>query len=64
MSKPKTMFICQKCGYQSPKWLGRCPDCEEYSRSVERNGVEPRDCRRCQRKQPTQGNTCQHDAEQ
>ena len=23
----KTIFSCQKCGYQAPKWMGRCPDC-------------------------------------
>ncbi|MDO8944726.1 MAG: hypothetical protein Q7U75_16205, partial [Desulfobacterales bacterium] len=23
----KTIFSCQSCGYQSPKWLGKCPDC-------------------------------------
>ena len=27
MSKSKTHFSCQACGYQAPKWLGRCPDC-------------------------------------
>ena len=28
MSKaPKTVFVCQDCGSQSPKWLGRCADC-------------------------------------
>ena len=28
MSKPpKTVFVCQECGSQSPKWLGRCGDC-------------------------------------
>ncbi|HXX73769.1 MAG TPA: DNA repair protein RadA [Nitrospiraceae bacterium] len=25
--KAKTSFSCQTCGYQSPRWLGRCPDC-------------------------------------
>jgi DNA repair protein RadA/Sms len=23
----KTVFICQSCGFQTGKWLGRCPDC-------------------------------------
>jgi DNA repair protein RadA/Sms len=35
MPRPKTNFICQKCGYQSPKWLGRCPDCQEWGTLVE-----------------------------
>ncbi len=27
MSKVKTVYQCQACGYVSPKWLGKCPDC-------------------------------------
>jgi DNA repair protein RadA/Sms len=33
--KTKTVFSCQKCGYQSPKWLGRCPDCNSWNTFVE-----------------------------
>ncbi len=33
--KDKTVFICQSCGYQSPKWLGRCPSCGEWSSLIE-----------------------------
>jgi DNA repair protein RadA/Sms len=29
--KQKTVYICQQCGYESPKWLGKCPDCENWS---------------------------------
>jgi len=35
MSKQKTIFICQACGYQAPKWLGRCPDCQGWGTLVE-----------------------------
>jgi DNA repair protein RadA/Sms len=35
MAKVKTSFFCQKCGYNSPKWLGRCPSCGEWSTFVE-----------------------------
>ncbi|MCL4493147.1 MAG: DNA repair protein RadA [Nitrospirae bacterium] len=31
MSKIKTVFQCQSCGYVSPKWLGKCPDCGAWS---------------------------------
>jgi len=31
----KTVFICQTCGYQAPKWLGRCPDCGTWSSMAE-----------------------------
>ncbi len=33
--KTKTIFSCQKCGYQSAKWLGRCPDCNNWNSFVE-----------------------------
>ena len=35
MTKVKTYFSCQSCGYQTPKWLGRCPDCGEWNTLVE-----------------------------
>ena len=31
MTKTKSLFICQDCGYESPKWLGRCPDCQAWN---------------------------------
>jgi DNA repair protein RadA/Sms len=31
----RTVYICQGCGYQSSKWLGRCPECEQWSSFVE-----------------------------
>lgn len=33
--KSKTIYACQKCGAQSPKWLGKCPDCGEWNSYVE-----------------------------
>ncbi len=30
-----TVHVCQKCGHQSRKWLGKCPDCGEYNTFVE-----------------------------
>ncbi len=36
MSKrPSTVFVCQECGAQSPKWLGRCGDCGAWNSFVE-----------------------------
>jgi DNA repair protein RadA/Sms len=41
MSKaPKPVFVCQECGSQSSKWLGRCPDCEAWNSFVEERAVE------------------------
>ncbi|MFQ5588650.1 MAG: DNA repair protein RadA [Nitrospiria bacterium] len=31
MAKIKTAFFCQACGYRTPKWLGKCPGCGEWS---------------------------------
>ena len=31
----KTNFVCQSCGYESPKWLGKCPSCSEWNSFVE-----------------------------
>lgn len=31
----QTKFVCQACGFESPKWLGRCPDCNEWASLVE-----------------------------
>lgn len=42
MPKVKTVFTCQQCGYQVPKWLGKCPDCESWNTLVEENQA-PRD---------------------
>src|SRR4030043_274232 len=40
MAKAKTHFVCQSCGYQAPKWLGRCPGCQEWNTFVEERGIE------------------------
>lgn len=40
MAKAKTHFVCQSCGYQAPKWLGRCPGCQEWNTFVEERVIE------------------------
>jgi DNA repair protein RadA/Sms len=35
MAKQKTKFSCQECGYESPKWLGKCPGCEAWNTFIE-----------------------------
>jgi DNA repair protein RadA/Sms len=32
---PRTVYACQQCGYQSRKWLGKCPDCGAWNSFVE-----------------------------
>jgi DNA repair protein RadA/Sms len=54
LKKPETIFVCQNCGHQSGKWLGKCPECGEWNSLVEersrttrkgavRNGFKLRD---------------------
>ena len=31
MAKSKTVYLCQNCGAESPKWIGRCPSCKEWN---------------------------------
>ncbi len=35
MAKTKTTYFCQSCGYESAKWLGKCPSCNEWNTFVE-----------------------------
>ncbi|MFH1459527.1 MAG: DNA repair protein RadA [Candidatus Omnitrophota bacterium] len=36
--KTKTVFVCQECGYSSVKWIGRCPECNNWNSLVEEMG--------------------------
>ncbi|MGB5987365.1 MAG: DNA repair protein RadA, partial [Desulfobacterales bacterium] len=33
--KEKSVFSCQSCGYQTPKWMGRCTECGQWHTLVE-----------------------------
>jgi len=35
LAKKKTKFMCQSCGYESPKWMGKCPGCGAWNQMVE-----------------------------
>lgn len=35
MAKEKTVFFCNNCGNESPKWIGKCPNCGEWNTYVE-----------------------------
>jgi len=35
MAKSRTVFVCQNCGAESPKWIGKCPQCGEWNTYVE-----------------------------
>jgi DNA repair protein RadA/Sms len=43
MTKARTLYVCQGCGHRSPRWLGRCPECDAWdSFSEEMATVAPR----------------------
>ncbi|MBR2786802.1 MAG: DNA repair protein RadA [Clostridia bacterium] len=55
-SKVKTVFVCSNCGYESSKWLGKCPACNEWNSFYEEklskgtnqlgeNGIEKKSCK-------------------
>ncbi|MBW1980017.1 MAG: DNA repair protein RadA [Deltaproteobacteria bacterium] len=33
--EPSTQYVCQECGFRSPKWLGRCPGCSQWNSLLE-----------------------------
>jgi DNA repair protein RadA/Sms len=35
MAKSRTTYFCQNCGYESAKWLGKCPSCNEWNSLIE-----------------------------
>lgn len=43
--KKKTIFMCQECGTESPKYLGRCPSCGRWNTFVEEKIEDPKDNR-------------------
>jgi DNA repair protein RadA/Sms len=47
MAKVKTKFVCSECGSESPKWMGKCPECGQWNTFVEE--VEQKDFQTQQR---------------
>ena len=41
MKTPKAVFVCQECGAQAPKWMGRCNECGAWNSLVEERVAEP-----------------------
>jgi len=37
--KTKTIFVCQECGTQSPRWVGKCSNCDGWNTFVEENNT-------------------------
>ena len=43
MAKGKSVFVCNNCGYESAKWLGKCPACNEWNTFFEEKIVKDKD---------------------
>ncbi|QSX07053.1 DNA repair protein RadA [Sedimentibacter sp. zth1] len=43
MAKVKSKFVCQNCGYESPKWMGKCSSCGEWNSFVEELDIKAKD---------------------
>lgn len=43
---PKSIFVCGECGYESSKWMGRCPSCDSWGTLVEEREIQVRDTSR------------------
>lgn len=39
MAKSRTMYVCSECGYETPKWMGRCPECGSWNTLIEQEAV-------------------------
>ncbi len=39
MAKTKTIYVCSECGYETPRWLGKCPDCGSWNTLVEQEAA-------------------------
>jgi len=42
-AKTKTVYVCQSCGTQSPRWMGKCPDCGQWNTMVEERVEKQKD---------------------
>jgi DNA repair protein RadA/Sms len=42
MKAPRSVFVCQECGAQAPKWMGRCADCGAWNSFVEERAPDPK----------------------
>ena len=43
MAKSKTVFVCNECGYESAKWLGKCPACNAWNSFFEEKVIKEKD---------------------
>ena len=52
MAKAKTIFVCNECGYESAKWLGKCPACNSWNSFFEQKVEKVLEAGKLERKEP------------
>lgn len=55
--KTSTVFFCQSCGYESPKWMGQCPGCREWNTFLEET-VEKKSAAKAHERRAAGGPVC------
>ena len=55
--KTSTVFFCQSCGYESPKWMGQCPGCRDWNTFVEET-VEKKSAAKAHERRAAGGPVC------
>ena len=55
MAKTKSRFACSECGWQAPKWTGRCGECQQWGTLVERGATKATLARTTQASAPGEG---------
>ena len=39
MAKQKTVYVCNQCGYETARWLGKCPECGSWNSLMEQEAA-------------------------
>ena len=58
MAKNKTVFVCSGCGYESPKWMGKCPACNEWNSFYEEKVMSNSSSNSGKKKEISKGYKC------
>ena len=49
MARVKTSFVCSQCGYENPRWMGKCPECGAWN-SMQESRAEPQEAAKPQKR--------------
>ena len=55
MAKTRSIYVCSECGYETPRWLGRCPDCGSWNTLTEQQAAPAEEAKPKLKRAPGQG---------